>query len=230
MRLLTFLRAEERTVRYEGGTTRGKLAVPLLRKLVAQGTTRIFKQRRAVAETVAELAFTLLVDVPGSMAGTRAIHAARTAVMFSEVFEKLGIPYEAYKFGSDTRRIKGFTEPLAPVRDKLGGLVKANGGSTNLYTYTDEVKNHAPLLARPERRKYLLIISDGGVNRSGYPATFRAWRKEHHATAIGIGVNCGDEIVKVCGGRGIAVTYPAQLPKEFASLIKKLIKEKGRNA
>lgn len=226
---LTFLRREEMTVKYEANQKRGKLNS---RKLVkhAFGSRRLFKRKLPNVDTIQSFAFSVLMDISGSMCGARIVHTTRAMVMFNEVFKKLNIPFELVVFGDDAETIKGFEQ----VTDKkmeisIGGLVKANGGSTNLNYGLDTLK----IKQRPETNKIVIVLTDGGVGGTEQfdIQYFTPWREKHNIKSLAFGLEVksyeADEVRKMCENTGKVVETANQLPVEFAELLKNIIKRKN---
>lgn len=225
VRMLTFLRRREETIKMISNQKRGRLNLKKLYKYRV-GETRLFKKKLPTTDTIRSFAFSLVVDISGSMTGDNIINTTRGLILLSEVFEKMGIPYEIKVFNEDFKDIKSFDSRLDDkLRKKIGGLVRAPDDGTNLYLIFD--KKMKELLARPEHNKYCLILSDGGVgvDDCDWKKEFDNWSKKH-VTALGIGIGCGDAIVGICNNLGVSTKDAFEIPKLFAGLLKKLITKK----
>lgn len=160
IRKLRILKAKDLSPVWESNKKRGKLNIRSVYRYPA-GRFDIFKKREIVNDRTRNFAFALMVDVSGSMRGERAISATRGAIILAEVFSYFEIPFEIIKFGSFADKIKQFDEPLKRgIKDKIGGITQANDGSTRL-NYSLKATG---IEKRPERNKYLIVISDGGVD------------------------------------------------------------------
>ena len=223
VRKLTFLRREEQTVKYVDNQRRGKINSKKLYKH-ATGSSRIFKKKLEQVDTIQSFAFSVLIDISGSMWGSRIIHSVRANIIFAEVFKKLNIPYEVVAFGSDSMVIKQFDQTLdSNIEKRIGGMVTAQGGGTNLDRGLDALA----LKHRPERNKVVVVLSDGGV--SSIP-----WYNEHYFQpwkakgihSIGIGIECEEAMAELCLGNSKVLENASELPIEFSGIIKSLIKRK----
>lgn len=226
---LIFIRREELTVKYNANQKRGKLNS---RKLVkhAFGSRRLFKQKMPGVDTVQSFAFSVVMDISSSMQGSRIVHTTRAMVMFNEVFKKMNIPFELIVFGNSAKCIKKFDDPIDKTMEKrIAGLTNANGGGTNLNYALDAVT----IQKRPENNKVVIIFTDGGV---GIPEDFDTdfftpWKDKHNIKALAFGLELDsdyeqEEMQKMCHGTGKVVENANQLPQEFASLLKSMIKRK----
>lgn len=222
-RFLQNIRREESAVKMTRYEKRGKLDSRRLYSF-ATGSTRLFKRRLPNVDTVRSFAFSVVIDTSGSMSGNRIVHSTRAAIAFAEAFEKVGIPMEIMKFDSRAAIIKDFDVERMDKdqKAKIGGLVQAAGGSTNI----DEAFNTTKILKRPERNKIIIVISDGGV---GNPA---AIKKEYVDKMKLKGVQTygfaldGDEreIQALCEmGKGFNLQSPTEMIPHFMGLIKKLM-------
>lgn len=82
-------------VRWEPGQKRGKINSTSLYKL-GQGDPRIF--RRKIESNSRDVAVALVIDMSGSMSGTKIQNACVAALMFSKVLTNLGIKHEISAF------------------------------------------------------------------------------------------------------------------------------------
>lgn len=224
---LTFLRRQELVPRWQPGERRGRFDVKSVRKYVT-GSMRMFRKKIEVIDTISSYAFSLLVDISGSMNGERIIHTTRGLIILSEVFEKMRIPYEVNVFHDLPDSVKLFNDGLtADIKSKIGGLTNGTRGGTNLYKAL-ETKEIRSLAERDEKNKILIILSDGGVSygKIDYEKLFQKLYDKNRIKTLGIGINCGDEIVKLCLNQGVSVDVPAALPEAFSDILKQTILNK----
>lgn len=220
---LTFLRREEMTARYEGGQKRGKLDAKKLYRL-ALGNRRVFKKKLPNTDTIQSFAFSVLIDISGSMSGARIVHSTRALIIFAEVFKKMNIPFELVTFDDDAKHIKKFDQIVDKAMEKkIGGLITHLGGGTNLRYGLDALQ----LKDREEKNKIAIVITDGGV---GYPQQFDdryfiPWAKKG-IKSVGIGIECEPQMKDLCMGNSKVLENASQMPPEFAEIIKTLIKRK----
>ncbi len=157
----------------------------LVRTIVAPDNARIYKSERE--ERVPETTVTLLVDNSGSMRGRPIALAAMTADIVARTLERCGIGTEilgfttrAWKGGRSRKDWVAQGRPPAPGRlTDLRHVVYKSAGTpwrrarVGLALMLDEgllkenvdgealLWAHARLLARPERRRILMVVSDG---------------------------------------------------------------------
>lgn len=220
---LTFLRREELTVRYQADQKRGKLNSKKLYK-ASHGSRRLFKKKLENTDTIRSFAFSVLLDVSGSMSGARITHCTRALIILAEVFKKMQIPFELITFSDGAKTIKHFGAELDKNMERsIGGLVKHSGGGTNLNRGLDATKIHS----QPEKNKVVIVLSDGGVGHipSFDEQYFMPWAKKG-IKSVGFGIECGDDIKQLAMGNSRSLDTASQLPVEFSNLLKDLIKRK----
>lgn len=218
---LTFLRRDELTVRYEPNQRRGRLNMKSLYKS-ATGSRRLFKKKLQNTDTIQSFAFSILIDVSGSMSGQRIIHTTRGLIILAEVFKKMNIPFELVAFADGPNVIKSFeSEVTKDVEREIGGMPKHLGGGTNLEYGLDALKVHE----RPERNKVVIVLTDGGVGQPSEFDTryFEPWLK-NGIKSVGFGVECEKEMAQLCMGNSKLLDNASQLPVEFSNLLKEVIK------
>lgn len=229
VRKLTFLRREEQTIKYRENEKRGRLSSRTLYRF-ALNNYRVFKRKQETRDTVKSFAFSLLLDTSGSMSGDKIAQAVRGVILLAETMSRMSIPFEILTFDRDTKLVKTFEEEYGKsAKTKLAGQATSNylGGSTNLYKAFQNRRwnNEKPTVSlrdRPEQNKVCVIISDGGVGGKDYQTYFREEEKRK-ILHLGVGIECGNQIVELCNGKGVSVSNVAQLPDEFSQLLKRLI-------
>lgn len=221
---LNFIKREESVERFTSNERRGKLDTKKLYRF-ATGNTRLFKRKLPNVDTVRSFAFTLMVDISGSMAGNRVIHATRGLIILAEVFEKFDIPYEIIVFQGYPKTLKKFDQKLdKDMKSKIGHIVNMTGGGTNLIPALETVQ----VQKQQESNKIVVVLSDGDTESHKQLDNdfFIPWEKKG-IKSIGIGIETGKMIETLCHGNGIAVDQSTELPNHFASLLKKLIKKRS---
>lgn len=174
-RLIRLFAARNRTLITRNKKS-GKLCSSNLYKLRLTDD-RVF-QTKTETESI-NTAITLLIDLSGSMSGSKARCATSAAYLFSEILERLKIPYEVLGFSTGRECIDGpgrqssvkigifksFSEKLtlnvkgrfcAFYEDKqCPNYMNCNAdGDSILMAQTN-------LLKRPEQRKLMFVLSDG---------------------------------------------------------------------
>lgn len=218
---LTFIRREELTVRYQADQKRGRLNAKKLYKASTK-SRRLFKTKLENTATIQSFAFSVLLDVSGSMSGARITHATRGLIILSEVFKKMNIPFELVVFSNGAKTIKPFSSEMTKTLEKeIGGLVRMSGGGTNLDQGLAQLKIHG----QPEKNKIVVVLSDGDVgNAQEFDNNFFMPWKKKGIKSTAFGIECGDDVKKLCMGNSRAIQNASQLPVEFSNLLKNLIK------
>lgn len=218
---LTFLRRDELTVRYTADQKRGRLNSKKLYK-ASSGSRRLFKQKLENTDTIQSFAFSILLDVSGSMSGARITHSTRALVIFAEVFKKMNIPFEITTFSNGAKTIKPFGSDMTGTMEKsIGGLVKCNGGGTNL----DQGLKKLEIGKQKERNKVVIVLTDGDVGRPEEfdEKFFIPWSKQG-IKSVGFGLECEESMARLAMGNSKVLKNASALPVEFSNLLKSLIK------
>ncbi|WP_138465330.1 VWA domain-containing protein [Poseidonocella sp. HB161398] len=162
---------------WDFGRTHGRLDSRRLVAAVA-GRETVFKQRadRVEPNTVVSI----VIDLSGSMSGSRALMAQKCAIALAEALERTSVRYEIIGFSqpfadhserSDAPRwaarvealaaieFKAVEEPLWRAKHRLASLDLVVGG--NNCDGESLMMVHARLRKRSERRKVMLVLSDG---------------------------------------------------------------------
>lgn len=222
IRKLTFLRRKELTLRWVDKMKRGRINPVGLYKYKL-GSTRLFKRKEEVVDTLKSYAFSLIVDSSGSMQGSPIIHSTRGAIILAEVFNKLNIPFEAMMFDSDARILKGFDDSYKKNQQvQIAGLTQRSGGCTNLDMAFETTK----ILGRLEKNRFIILLSDGDIGGRSYVEKYFKNFDKGNVKVIGFGINCGDNVVELCNGVGKAIDSPASLPGVFSDLLKSILLKK----
>jgi len=136
--------------------------------LVPAGETRIFQ--RAQKKQFHEYAVSLLIDVSGSMSGSKLDVACKCTHALEYALTRAGAAVDVFAFNGDYRYV-----PPATVRDpdlfhkKMAEQLSAYGGINN---DADAVRLTAEkLLARREPGKILMVLSDGQPAPGNGPIT-----------------------------------------------------------
>jgi len=221
VRRLTFMRREELSVRYVGDQKRGRLNTKKLYKS-SVGSSRVFKSKLEVNDTIRSFAFSILLDVSGSMDGVRILHTTRALIILTEVFKQMQIPFEIVVFSNGAKTVKEFEKEMdKTIEKKIGGLVNHRGGGTNLDVGLDRLK----IEIQTEKNRFVIVLTDGGVgNVSIFDRDyFLPWKKKN-IKSVGFGIECEREMVYLCIGNSRVLKSASELPAEFAKLLKELIK------
>jgi hypothetical protein len=117
-----------------------------------------------------DFAFTLLVDLSGSMRGQKTENTFKTVIILAEVLNRLGIDFEILGFQDNLIEFKRFKEKLSDsLRKRISGMpAEVNGnnaGGNNNPNYNDDgpcLQKAADRINKEQKKnKYLLVLSDG---------------------------------------------------------------------
>jgi hypothetical protein len=223
VRKMTNLRRKENVIRYENNHRRGKLNSKTLYRH-RLGSNRLFKKKLPNVDTVRSFVFSIMVDISGSMYSERIVHAVRGLIMLTEVFTKLGMPFEVIYFEDGARTIKAFDQTYdKKVKGKVSGVITANGGGTRLASALEISK----IADREELNRVSVILTDGLCedNEMLDSKYFIPLAKKNIKT-IAIGLECGEEIKMLNMGQGRMVDNSAQMPEEFYNLLSATVLKK----
>lgn len=197
-----------------------KKAVGVVRKLVAHNNTgysrfkmtgkfdvssaskpfnfKLFMRKNAPS-IIANLIFAIMVDLSGSMHGSKARLAGRALLIFCQVLDILHIPFCVRGFTqigdkAITISLKDYDEPFSKVKsnmalltecldaDKLG-VWGCNIDERNLKFVSDELDK------QPQKDKVLIVISDGATCGSAEVLAAQAKKIEGRGTSVlGVGI------------------------------------------
>jgi len=171
--------------KYEYGLKKGKLHNGSLHRLLTGDTNnsqRIFRQRKT--NDTLDTAITLLVDCSGSMSGKKFDMACAGAAAMAAALRPLNIPFSMLGFTNTFERDK----PMLWVFNDFGERVSDNEfvsrfsiASGALWENTDgDALAYAgmKLLQRKEKRKVLLVLSDGSPAGRRHAGDIRSYTKE----------------------------------------------------
>ena len=164
--------------KYEYGQRRGKLHNGSLHRLLHEDKAKVFR-KRVVSDTL-DTAVCLLVDCSGSMSGRKFDMACSGAGALAEALKPLNIQFTTLGF---TNHADKRDAPMIWVFNDFGERVATSElvtrfglASGMLWENTDGdaiAYAHAQLAQRKEKRKVLIVLSDGG------PAG-RSWAGDIH--------------------------------------------------
>lgn len=166
---------------WEGGLRSGRLDKRSLVRAGAFAAQDVFA--RKVEERRTEAAVSILMDMSGSMTGDRKMYVARDVMLIlSQALDRTGVAFEVNGFASlgdakahtggssmsrswgrtcrlDTYRFKGWNDTYRQSRGVMAGFASLVGGDNPDPDAIIDAT--ARLLSRPERKKVLLVLSDG---------------------------------------------------------------------
>ena len=226
-------------VQREYGVKKGKLDQSRLSRICFKApgfSERVFKNK--IENKMLDAAITVLVDMSGSMSGDKAFYAMASTLLVNEVCSTLNIPVE----------ILGFTD--GPTFEGHVPVMFIYKGFNDLKMDEDHLKNyfalssnhmignpdgenilwaHDRLIRRKEKRKILVVMSDGspaaskgGGNISGFTHKVNQEIEKSKAVDIyGLGL-CSDSVEYYYKSHSV-VKQPDEIPSKLLELIERKI-------
>lgn len=205
--------------RFDRPFKRGKLDTRRIYKMLAIEDFRIFKKPRNVSHK--EYLMSIIIDMSGSMRGTKSKFACQGAVVLSNVLDKLGFPYEVLAYNGSVYTVKPFNKKLN--KGLLASLENAEGDNNEIDTVkllTKHITNFDPA---NKYRKSIFWVTDGESNG---PAQVKRdvskLEAEHNATvfAVGIGNSINEDHLRQSYPHFLKVETLSELPKELIGLMR----------
>lgn len=237
VRRLIQIRARVQT---QYGTRKGKLDQSRLSRICfdAPGfNEKVFKTR--IENKTLDAAITVLVDMSGSMGGSKAYYALASTLLLNEVCSTLGIPLEVLGFSDDYTSTYSVA-PLMFVYKAFNDLKITNDQMERDFANSSCFMNgnpdgenilwaHNRLIKRKEKKRLLVVMSDGAPaasKRSGGLEEFTQQvideiEKSKQVDIYGLGL-CSDS-VKHYYKRNDVVFKPQEIPSKLLTLIEKRI-------
>lgn len=233
IRKLKKIRSRDLTVRYERKQRRGKLDIRRAYQY-RLGNNRLFKKELENVDRIQDFAFSINLDMSGSMEGSNLVHSTRAVILLSEVFEKLNIPFEIIGWASWRKEIKGFEDSLKKRKKDIAGLPQNQlGGTVISYAFKGD-----DIAKRPEKKKFMIVLTDGEIGSVDYPLDkLKEWKQKYSADVKVIGIKIqeedeyygegGDERMKeLCKEKFIELDEPSNLPDKFSEILKDIIEKR----
>jgi len=237
VRRLIQIRARVQT---QYGTKKGKLDQSRLSRICfnAPGfNERVFKTR--IENKTLDAAISILVDMSGSMSGSKAYYALASALLMNEVCTTLRIPVEIVGF-TDENISSGGALPVMFVYKAFSDLHVSNdvllenfAKSSNFMCGNPDGENilwaYERLLKRKERKRVFVVMSDGepAASKSSYGLeafTKRVIKEIEQAKKVDIyGLGLQSNSVKHYYSAHDVVDKPEQIPSKLLSLIEKKV-------
>jgi len=187
-----------------------------------------------------DFAFTLLVDLSGSMAGDKIDKTFRGAILVAEALTRSGIDVEILGFQDEIIEFKPAGEKMNDVaRSRMSGMpaeVSAtNPTGHNQPNWNDDGyaldRSAERLRERPAKEKFLVVLSDGQPAPS--PAhngarweikkVIQELRDKKDIRMLGVGLGPGTEHVRDYYPNSVVVPDVSELPHELAALFEDII-------
>jgi hypothetical protein len=177
--------------------------------------------RRRQEDEGIDTALSIIIDASGSTEGARekgqpAIYQAEFATV-EAIYNALrgtNVAIETYCYGDETVRVTNFGDGLNVFRANANGAWKNTGLDNN--DLQPLLIAHRSLLARPEKRKIVLFLTDGGVYAKQEVFKQSVIGANLGITTIGVGIYCNlngifPQHVRINDLRSLANTSFAQI-------------------
>lgn len=179
---------------------------------------RIYKRR--ILPDRKRIAFKLLIDVSSSMKREEKIHnALRSLILFSEVLEKMDLPFSIDAFNSGMFSIKPFATDYSSSLSRIIELSDILGGTTNIEEALIFASEDLETFCKRNGIKGILILfSDGEPTRGlkGKPLKGLIDELKAKFPIVGIGVGSARNFIEdYFGETAIRVTDMSKLPSAF---------------
>jgi hypothetical protein len=227
-------------VQTQYGQKKGKLDQSRLSRICfnAPGfNERIFKNK--FDNKLLDAAITVLVDMSGSMGGAKVYYALASTILLNEVCSTLNIPLEIIGF-TDGINNESEIVPLMFVYKAFSNLKVSTFDLTNYFAESSVfmcgnpdgeniIWTHDRLIKRKERKKLLIVMSDGSpaaskssVGLAGF--TLKVIREIEKAKKVEIyGLGLCSESVEYYYKANSVVNNPENIPTNLLSLIERKI-------
>ena len=175
-----------------------------------------------------DYAFALLVDISGSMRGSKIQEAFKAAVLLAEVLTRLGIKVAVYGFGKQVYLIKDIE---APLDDAMRGKIADLSIARDLGTATGPALLAASraLTSIYAKDKFLFVLTDGVPDSAGeLHAAVQTALATLDQRVIGLGLGEGTKAVQEYFPASITNIKAAQIPELLGALLEDVIRSPGK--
>jgi cobalamin biosynthesis protein CobT len=227
-------------VQRQYGVKKGKLDQSRLSRICfdAPGfNQRVFKNK--IENKVLDAAITVLVDMSGSMHGDKVYYALASTLLVNEVCSTLNIPVEIVGF-TDGYDDRGDIQPIMFIYKSFSDLKVDNDQLKKYFACSASFMHgnpdgenilwaHNRLSKRKERKKLLIVMSDGSPAGSRYSAGLSSFTekviKEIEASkAVDIyGLGLASTSVTYYYKANSVVEKPEQIPSKLLELIERKV-------
>ncbi len=217
---------------WESGQQRGKrIDAKKLAREIPTERGRFFESKEA--PEIREAAFSLLIDVSGSMRGKKIVEALKAAILMAEAFSKKGVPFEILAFHDKLLELKGFDEEYFGKK-KLEIMRVLQEVQTPNASYNDDGYAVDGAARRLQRKLLennaagaLIVLSDGRPEPSAAHAggewelhdIVRKWSKQIPLIGVGIGREMEATIKEYYDKNGLPVPDVSKLPQALLKIL-----------
>lgn len=223
-------------VGWEGGQRRGKrVDTKKLAREIPTGHGRVFEKKDVLE--IKEAAFTLLVDVSGSMQGNKIEEALKAAMLMAEAFSRKGIPFEILAFHEKLLELKQFEDEYFGKK-KLELMRVLQEVGTSHARYNDDgyavdgaARRLQKRLLANDAQGALIIFSDGRPEPSSAHSgsewelhdIVNKWSRQVPLIGVGVGPGMESTIKEYYGKNGLPVPDITKLPHALLDILRKQI-------
>ena len=232
---------ERRQRRWETGKKSGP-SIDIERRIkeIAQDTPAIesLAWQKREKPTEKDYAITILIDLSGSMSGSKIQETFKAVIVLTEVLNRLSIKTEILGFNDRIYEYQKFKEKMSnDIREKMGSMLKEvdDRSDTGKARYNDDgwalTKASERLATQREKEKFLIVLSDGVPEESPmHPSSEYELSKmiqkiisKTDQKLIGLGIGSGTGHVKKYYPNSIANVGVKEMSEKLAELIKEVI-------
>jgi len=233
VRKLIQIRAKVQT---QYGTKKGKLDQSKLSRICFKApgfSDKIFKTK--IENKTLDVAITVLIDMSGSMGGTKAYNALASALLLNEVCSTLTVPIEILGF-TDGRDLKSEVSPMMFIYKSFSNLKVSTEDLTKYFATSSNFMAGNPdgenilwaydrLLKRKEKKRILIVMSDGSpaASKSSFGLekfTLKVIKEIEAAKKVsiyGLGL-CSKSVCDYYKANSV-INDPNEIPSKLISLI-----------
>ncbi len=174
--------------------------------------------------------FSLLIDLSDSMEGKNIDESFKAVVLFSEVLNRIKIPFEINGFNTEFFNFKGYKNKRVDNKTKkeIGQIFNNVGSCTNLMlglqNSIDNIKK------RKENEKIIFVISDGEHNTGESEGVLKKYikeqeqQRENSIKMVGLGLGDETDYIKQYFTEALANIFVQDIPKELSRLLEEKLK------
>jgi len=232
---------ERRQRRWETGKKSGP-SINIERRIreIAQDTPAIesLAWQKREKPTEKDYAITILIDLSGSMSGSKIQETFKAVIVLTEVLNRLSIKTEILGFNDRIYEYQKFKEKMSnDIREKMGGMLEEvdDLSDTGKARYNDDgwalTRASERLATQREKEKFLIVLSDGLPEESPMHSSskyelskiIQEIISKTDQKLIGLGIGRGTGHVKKYYPNSIADVDVKEMSEKLAGLIKEVI-------
>ncbi len=222
----TLIRVIEKRVKptWQRGCSSG-VRLDLRRAMAFEADPRLYQSlwMRQVKPTKLDPAFTILIDISGSMEGENIQGAFKGLVLFTEVCARLNLPLELISFNHHAQQLKVWDRGIdESLRSRLGRLSQSVSGGTDLTAALKLTHDRIKHLSFKDR--FLVTLSDGEPNDVNSVLREIKALESHGVHCIGVGIGPDTERLRRFFSDGVYEVTPMELARQLGGLLDRLLR------